>query len=1200
MPPRRDKNADKDTGAVPKQPITRQDLEVGLAQAGTVEGAAALPEGAIAPQLPDPPAHEDANLTGQSDYYLVSENVGANVKLNLRAKYAACDPFIPKEAQPLTRDYNSTLTSNIGRLNEATTVNTQNLMRLTTKLNVMPDAHAMERQIRDLADKLKHIESVTLQKTQEYIDTTNVKTVIDETAYSKNLDKQFNNAMVIFSTTVEHSMLRAKAVGSGFKPESFNGQDMGQFTEWSTHIISIINLLRPTEANACAMVFAALRGKAGEMARHLSQQGLDNFPKVMQQLDSLFNTAGTRQVAANIFGSFSQKDDMPVQDYALAIEHLFRRAYPYEQIDFNTFLIDRFIAGLSSPEIRVKMRTPPLSVSFREAVNSAMAHSAALYPDSQTPRSRSLAWKMAASVSHPLATKPLSGNGTRDGIRSLTSDPTQDHIMAIRASCTLHPNSNHSNAECRMQHSAPAQSKPVKSTKKATKTTKRVRFRNPKAKKRFIRALEEVEGLDASDFEIEDSDESAEESSTDNDLSTADQKVVSQSVMSIQWADDSDSEQPQMASINSIHVTPEQDVEDRLALEPDAEDMDIESSISDLGSQVMAAHEEYSQSNPAPSHGIAQEVSHSENNSPASHPASNEPPPNLMQVDEEYSPSASPSVNVPPPRRTHKTHKRKMSMQARAVSPTYPPLPDTQGPKVLVPTRPLPEYRVTHGKSVKLVGTLRRPSTVNPSWFSETEEEARKATAGIEQAVECLKDTVKVPAGISGAKEQRSLPRGRGRGKPSRTRAASSSAIQHRDFDLRSRIQRPHAPDLRQKLPQSVDTLAFDNLSLTTSRAPSSHTVVTFKPLQELDPRDALPEGLQHLATTPITTPSFRGELMTELERSSKNWPPSTDDESSDIETLTGKVKEHMWSTPSGSKVRYVPNPDQTLCRDFAATVLTHEPNRWNPMVVQGNSANFYQAYFKDYHLSREVFSKSREHLIKFNTRITRADPGQEDKSTVTELKLMDDKITTALVAIYDVFETVFRYEDRGFIDYIKNGVLLPGVESIAHIYTSTRCRSCHRSAHTPNKNSRSLQFQNKLKYLAYVDTDYFRLAEDHQAVLILERSKLPRSEASKEDPHQLGFSDSEIHMIRNLPPIEKEAFLKQVEALVTCVRTVKTIKRSPHDKEPPTLFAHEITPDGYKKIREMRRMQLLKLAREILNRAVLRQNGLISIFGNK
>ena len=164
----------------------------------------------------------------------------------------------------------------------------------------------------------------------------------------------------------------------------------------------------------------------------------------------MFNTSGNRMVAVNLFNSFCQREDVPVQDYSIDIENLFYRAYPGTEPDKSIFFMDKFITGLVSPQIKEKLRTPPLPGTFREAVNGAMAYSAAIFPEHQTLRQRSLAWKMAASNSHPLS-RLLQSSHKSSSIQIIDSSVEDVKIQTIRQWCALHKTDKHSDSNCRAQ-----------------------------------------------------------------------------------------------------------------------------------------------------------------------------------------------------------------------------------------------------------------------------------------------------------------------------------------------------------------------------------------------------------------------------------------------------------------------------------------------------------------------------------------------------------------------------------------------------------------------------------------------------------------------------------------------------------------------------------------------------------------------------
>ena len=185
------------------------------------------------------------------------------------------------------------------------------------------------------------------------------------------------------------------------------------------------------------------------MAKNIPQQAsMNNLQELLTSLDKLFNTTGNRVVAVNIFNSYSQREDISAQDYSIGIEQLFYRLYPGVDRNKSIFLIDRFISGLVSPQIKEKLRITPQPTNFMDAVNSAKAFSAAIFPEHQTLQQRSLAWKMATSSSHPLLTQSIHGS-QRGSIKMLnTSLEDNVSIQAIRQWCTLYKSGKHSDSDC--------------------------------------------------------------------------------------------------------------------------------------------------------------------------------------------------------------------------------------------------------------------------------------------------------------------------------------------------------------------------------------------------------------------------------------------------------------------------------------------------------------------------------------------------------------------------------------------------------------------------------------------------------------------------------------------------------------------------------------------------------------------------------
>ena len=305
---------------------------------------------------------------------------------------------------------------------------------------------------------------------------------VDRTV-SRRMDQVGNNAIVTFSGDDEMASKKAKLFGASAKYDIFTGQDMSQFPEWVAQFLSGINLFQPTEPNACRIALQLMRGKAAEMSKNVSQQvTMQNLQELLTTLDRIFNTTGNRIVAVGLFNSFVQCEDLSVQDYSIRIEQLFYRAYPGMNPDGSIFLIDRFINGLISLEVKQWLRIPPRPSYFREAVERAMSLTAAIYHSDQILKQKSMAWKMAASTSNPLNTR-TSPRNPRGSLQMIdTPEDATATVQAIRKCCTLHKTDKHLNADCRAQKESATNTAAVTKKRPKGKEKRKVKPRRLKFK----------------------------------------------------------------------------------------------------------------------------------------------------------------------------------------------------------------------------------------------------------------------------------------------------------------------------------------------------------------------------------------------------------------------------------------------------------------------------------------------------------------------------------------------------------------------------------------------------------------------------------------------------------------------------------------------------------------------------------------------
>ena len=329
---------------------------------------------------------------------------------------------------------------------------------------------------------------------------------------SRRVDQVGNNAVVTFSGDDGMASKKAKLFGASAKYDIFTGQDMSHFPEWVAQFLSGINLFQPVEPNACKIALQLMRGKAAEMSKNVSQQvTMQNLQELLTTLDRIFNTTGNRIVAVGLFNGFVQREDLSVQDYAIRIEQLFYRAYPGLNPDGSIFLMDRFINGLISSDVKQRLRIPPQPSYFREAVEWAMSLTAAIYHSDQILKQKSMAWKMAASTSNPLNARSSLRN-PRGSLQMIdTPDEDAATIQAIKKWCTLHKTEKHSNADCRAQkesttNNATATKKRPKGKEKRKAKPRRLKFKSKADKKKFLRSIENTEGVSLESASSDDED----------------------------------------------------------------------------------------------------------------------------------------------------------------------------------------------------------------------------------------------------------------------------------------------------------------------------------------------------------------------------------------------------------------------------------------------------------------------------------------------------------------------------------------------------------------------------------------------------------------------------------------------------------------------------------------------------------------------
>ena len=245
------------------------------------------------------------------------------------------------------------------------------------------------------------------------------------------------------------------------------------------------------------MALYLMQDKAAEMTKHLSGQvDMTNLKNLLKEMDQIFNASGNQEVSASLFESLTQKEDVSVQDYDYQLEHLFKQAYPSKKVDTSPFLKQKFLSGLLSKPLKIRLHSPQLPTTFRSAATVALVHTAALYPDQQIVRSRSAIYKAAVYRPNEIVSLKRKENHIQSLVEESDADimemSTGEKGFIRKDTCLIHKSSNHLNKECFVQHphlkagdtkknGAQRKARPGVSMKKAKPFAG-----NSKAKRRFL------------------------------------------------------------------------------------------------------------------------------------------------------------------------------------------------------------------------------------------------------------------------------------------------------------------------------------------------------------------------------------------------------------------------------------------------------------------------------------------------------------------------------------------------------------------------------------------------------------------------------------------------------------------------------------------------------------------------------------------
>ena len=263
---------------------------------------------------------------------------------------------------------------------------------------------------------------------------------------------------------------------------------------------------------------------------------------------------------------------------------------------------------------------------------------------------------------------------------------------------------------------------------------------------------------------------------------------------------------------------------------------------------------------------------------------------------------------------------------------------------------------------------------------------------------------------------------------------------------------------------------------------------------------------------------------------------PIQDDAYMDLET--GEIRTPTKAPAEPSEFSYKLKPSTMDHEIFIQTVAASEAPLWDREKVHLHADLFYHAYFQDFQLMSDLKQKAQARIQSFNVRDTRQDNKNDSSSTQANKQRLEAKFRTAINQMYKAFE---------------DHLVKPAISQISSLFTSSRYRMCYSVWHQTTAWRRS-RFDTLAPLLCEIPNEAYKKAEDHQAVVILEKTRM-EVEGPPSDRYKLGLSEDDRRIYAALTRLERDSFNEELKNLININSLIRMLWRWESQKDnPPSL----------------------------------------------
>ena len=355
----------------------------------------------------------------------------------------------------------------------------------------------------------------------------------------------------------------------------------------------------------------------------------------------------------------------------------------------------------------------------------------------------------------------------------------------------------------------------------------------------------------------------------------------------------------------------------------------------------------------------------------------------------------------------------------------------------------------------------------------------------------------------------------------------------------------------------------------------------------------SIPRTVQHLSKFMIET---TGPLETNSAPSAETTVtlklrPIHKDSDMDLETGDIKVSTKAPSGPSKFTYKLKPNADDY--KVFAPTILPRKATLWNRGNVRLHVNLFYHSYFQDFQMMSDLKQKAQARIHSFNVRVTRQDDKTDQSSSQVNKQRLEARFRSALRQMYEAFEEAYTLEQLELIDDLRDHLVKPAIAQITSLFVSSRCCTCYGERHQTAA-WRQSRFNNLAPLLCEVSNKADKKAEDHRAIVILEKTRI---EFDKPPSYRfkLRLSDDDKKIYTAL---SRNSFITELQELVSINSLICMSKKWDSQKDAPPSLEVSLSHTALQRTRQLRGQNLLPVAQASLNRYHERHRSLITLFG--